>query len=306
MSVSGTVISVFRGGCAVVCDEQIHELALTGSSAVQQLVLAVGDQVRFDRERGVVEECSPRRSELSRLRPQAGRQRHSPARKVLAANMDALAIVASLVDPAFRSGAVDRFWLAAVEGGLDAFLIVNKIDRAPSTEVPGVIDAYRSVLPVLETSAKTGQGIDELRRALRGRRTVLAGHSGVGKSSLINVLEPELRLATGEVSGKTGKGRHTTTAAQWLRLAGDAIVVDTPGVREIATGSLEPEALDQVYPAIAALAASCRFRDCRHASEPDCAVTNAVREGALHPGRLESFEKLRDEIAASAAAARRT
>jgi len=307
MSVSGTVISVFRGGCAVVFDEQIHELTLTGSSAVQALVLAVGDEVTFDPDRGVVESQAPRRTELARLRPQAGRQRRTGgAKKVLAANMDAVAIVMSVVDPPFRSGAVDRFWLAAVEGGLEAILIVNKVDRVGQGELPDIVEAYKSVLPVFETSAKGGQGLAELAQGLRGKRTVFAGHSGVGKSSLLNSLQPELRLATGEVSSKTGKGRHTTTAAQWLRLPGGAIVVDTPGVREIATGSLDEDALEQVYPDIEALAHECRFRDCRHDTEPDCAVANAVAEGSLHPGRLESFAKLREEIAALASEARRT
>ena len=128
-------------------------------------------------------------------------------------------------------------------------------------------------------------------------RTVLAGHSGVGKSSLLNALRPDLCLETHEIRQRSRKGRHTTTHARWLQIGGDAIVDDTPGVREIATGPVDPALLDQVYPELASLAGDCRFRDCRHRNEPDCAVLRAVESGELHPGRLRNFHRLRDELA---------
>ena len=257
----------------------------------------MGDEVRFDPERELVEERLPRRTQLARLRPQAGRRAHDRRHeKVLAANVDRVAIVMSVADPPFRSGAVDRLMLAAAAGGLEAILVVNKIDRLGGVPLADEIAGYRGILPVLLTSARDKTGLDELRQALAQRRTVFAGHSGVGKSSLLNALEPELTLETGELRERARKGRHTTTHAVWLRLPGGAIVVDTPGVREIASGAVDQELLAEVYPDVAALAADCRFRDCAHDREPDCEVRAAVADGRLHPGRLQSYSKLRAEV----------
>jgi len=300
MSEVGVVITVYRGACAVVHGDQLLELRLTGKQAEQELQLAVGDEVRFDPERELVEERLPRRTQLARLRPQAGRRAHDPRHeKVLAANVDQVAIVMSVADPPFRSGAVDRFMLAAAAGGLEAMLVVNKVDLLAGAPLPEEIAGYRGILPFFLTSALDKTGLDELRPALADRRTVFAGHSGVGKSSLLNALEPELTLETGEVRERARKGRHTTTHAVWLRLPGGAIAVDTPGVREIASGALDRELLDQVYPDVAALAADCRFRDCAHDREPDCAVRTAVTDGRLHPGRLQSHRKLRAGVRAA-------
>ena len=296
----GTVIAVHRGAVEVVHDDRILELRLLGRHAERELELAVGDRVEFDPEKEVVGDRLPRRTVLARLRPRAGRREpKAGAEQVIAANIDRLGIVMSVADPPFRSGVVDRLRLAAARGGLDAILIVNKIDLAPGA-LPDEIDAYRGVMPVFLTSATERTGIDELRAALAQSSTVLAGHSGVGKSSLVNALAPELRLETASVREKSRKGRHTTTGATWLRLAGDAIVVDTPGVREIAVGPVDWTLLEEVYPDVAELAADCRFRDCAHGEEPDCAVRAAAAAGELHPGRLASYRKLRAEADASA------
>jgi ribosome biogenesis GTPase len=216
---------------------------------------------------------------------------------VIAANVDRLAIVASVANPPFKSGAVDRFLLAAYAGDLEAILIVNKLDLAePGAELPEEIRAYQGIVPVLLVSAASGAGLGDLRAALAEGVTVFAGHSGVGKSSLLNALEPELRLETGEVSAKWDRGRHTTAQAVYLRLAGGAVVIDTPGVREIGTGPVDPDLLGLVYPDLALLAADCRFRDCRHGAEPDCAVRRAVEEGRLLPARVASWGRLLEEI----------
>lgn len=299
MSSTGIVIGVHRGGCEVVAGSDVRELKLVGRHAERDVRLAVGDELSFDPERGIVLEVAERRTELSRLRPQAGRRRHDPRdRKVIAANMDRLAIVAAVREPPFRSGIVDRFLLAAAAGGLEALLVVNKVDLLPTPELPEEIRVYESVLPVLAVSAVQGTGLDALREHLAGSRTVFAGHSGVGKSSLLNALEPLLRLETGELSRKTGKGRHTTTHAVWLELAGGAVVVDTPGIRELATGAVDPAQLAAAYPDVLGPADSCRFRDCRHDREPGCAVRAAVAAGEVPRARLEGYRKLRAEIEA--------
>lgn len=291
----GTVIGVLRGACDVVSGERLTRLRLSGANAHKELALAVGDRVTFDSAKCVLIDVLPRRTQLARLRS-FGR----PRPQVIAANVDRLAIVASVANPPFRSGAVDRLLLAAYAGGLEAVLVVNKLDLLePGAELAEEIRAYRGIVPLFAVSAVSGAGLGELRAAIADGVTVFAGHSGVGKSALLNALEPELRLETGEVSPKWDRGRHTTVQAVYLRLAGGATVIDTPGLREIGTGPVDPELLGLVYPDLALLGAECRFRDCRHGAEPDCAVRRAVEEGRLLPARLASYRRLVEEIETS-------
>ncbi len=286
----GTVISVFRGGCEVVWQDRVVALRLIGRHARRAQALAVGDELSFDPEKEVVLEVEPRRTQLARWQPRTRRE------QVVAANVDRLAIVAAVREPPFRSGAVDRFLLSARAGGLEAILVVNKLDLLEGAELPEEILAYEEVVTLHRVCAKTGQGIEALRSELAGSRSVLAGHSGVGKSSILNAMQPELRLETAPLSRKYGRGRHTTASATWIRLPGDAVVVDTPGVRAIATGPVDPELLREVYPDVEERAATCRFRDCAHGSEPDCAVRAAIESGELRPARLASYRTLLDEI----------
>ena len=284
----GTVITVFRGGCEVVHADRVVELRLVGRHAHRELSLAVGDEVTFDPERGIVLDRCPRRTVLARRRP-----RDDPRREqVIAANMDRLAIVSSVREPPFRPGVVDRFLLAAYGGGLDALLVVNKIDLLEGAPFPEEVRLFEAAVPICAVSARTGRGLDALRKRLADSRTVLAGHSGVGKSSLLNALEPELRLETGELRRRDRKGRHTTSQAVLIRLEGGATVVDTPGVREVAVSAVDRSLVDRVYPDVARLAAGCAFRDCRHAEEPDCAVREAVGRRGLPPLRLRGFHRL--------------
>jgi ribosome biogenesis GTPase len=288
----GTVITVLRGGCEVVSGDQVQRLKLSGKHARGEVALAVGDEVSFDPERGMVDEVLPRRTKLARLRSFG-----KPREQVIAANADRLAIVVSVASPPFRSGAVDRFLLAAQAGGLESILVVNKVDLlAPGEPLPEEIRVCEAVTELFPVSAATGAGLEALRERLAGSTTVLAGHSGVGKSSLVNALEPELRLETRELSAKWDRGKHTTTRSVWVRLPGGAIAIDTPGVREIGTGPVDPAMLASVYPDLASYAEQCRFRDCRHASEPDCAVRAAVESGKLPRARVESWRRLREEI----------
>ncbi len=293
----GIVITVFRGGCEVIHRDQVHELHLSGSHARASTALAVGDEVRFDPATGRVLEIEARRTRLERIRPRdRGRhQRRQP--QVIAANMDQVAIVTALVEPPFVPGVVDRFLLAAAAGGLNALLIANKCDLMHGRELPEAVGSYAAVVPVLTVSALTGAGLDELRASLQGQQTVFAGHSGVGKSSLLNALEPELCLRTGELRERDRKGRHTTSQATWYKLASETVVVDTPGIRELATTAAHPGLLDQVYPDVASYARSCHFRDCEHVQEPGCAVRAAAEVGELSPYRLARFRKLARELA---------
>ena len=286
-----TVITVFRGGCEVVHEGRVRALRLVGRHAHRKQALAVGDQLSFDSERDVVIDVMPRRTQLARRR-----SRPPHKEQVIAANIDRLAIVAAVVDPVFQSEAVDRFALAAYAGGLEVILIVNKIDLLEGRPLPEEISAYEEVLDVYQTSARFGTGVPALAERLRDSITVFAGHSGVGKSSLLNALEPELRLETAQLSAKTRRGRHTTTSAVWIQLPGGAVVVDTPGVSEIAGGFFAPALLDDVYPDIASAAQDCRFRDCRHGAEPDCAVRVAIEAGRVRSSRLDSYHRLIAEL----------
>lgn len=291
----GTVLTVMRGGCDVVHGEEVLRLQLAGKHAHRETALAVGDLVSFDPVRKVVIDVLPRRTKLARLRS-FGKQRE----QVLAANADRLAVVTSVANPPFRSGAVDRFLVAAHAGGLEAILVVNKIDLLEGADLPEEIRAYETVVELFPVAANSGAGLEPLRARLANSTTVFAGHSGVGKSSLLNALEPELRLQTGELS-KFDRGSHTTSASSWLRLAGGAVVIDTPGVREIGTGPVDRELLGPVYPEIEALAGGCRFRDCQHRTEPKCAVRAAVDDGRIPAARLANYHRLLDEVDTRAA-----
>jgi ribosome biogenesis GTPase len=285
-----TVLTVMRGGCDVVYGDDVVRLQLVGKHSHRETALAVGDRVSFDPVRKIVIDVLPRRTKLARIRS-FGKQRE----QVLAANADRLAIVTSVSSPPFRSGLVDRFLVAAHVGGLEAILVVNKLDLlGPGEALPEEIRAYEVVVEVFPVTAKTGAGIEPLRARLANSTTVLAGHSGVGKSSLINALQPELRLETGEIS-KFDRGSHTTSASTWLRLPGGAVVIDTPGVREIGTGPVDRDLLGPVYPEIDALAGECRFRDCQHKTEPKCAVRAAIADGSLSAARLTNYHRLLDE-----------
>jgi ribosome biogenesis GTPase / thiamine phosphate phosphatase len=294
----GCVVAVFRGGCEVVADGARHELRLTGRHAHEELRLAVGDEVSFDAQRAVVLERQERRTCLRRCRP-LGRRRNETSREelVIAVNMDRLAIVVAVQAPPPRAGAIDRFMLAASAGGLEAVLVVNKIDLLDGAPLPDALEEYRGQIPMHVVSAHGGIGIAELRTSLAGCRTVLAGHSGVGKSSLLNAIAPGLDVATGELRKRDQRGRHTTTRAIWVELPGAAVLVDTPGVREIATGPVDPELLSSVFPDIDEKTRECRFGDCRHEREPDCAVREAVQSGALAAARVSRYLRLRADVA---------
>jgi ribosome biogenesis GTPase len=224
--------------------------------------------------------------------------RRGDVEHVMAANVDRLAIVASAADPAFTPGLVDRMLAVASWCRLEALLVVNKIDLA--AEEPPETATYRAVgVPVIATSARRGDGVEALRDALRGRTTVVAGHSGVGKSSLLNAVQPGLALDVGAVNEVSGRGTHTTTAATWTPLDGGGAVIDTAGVREFGLFGIPARDVGWLFPDLAAAARSCRFPDCSHVHEPDCAVRAAVEGGRVAEFRYASYlrilEGMRDD-----------
>jgi ribosome biogenesis GTPase len=206
---------------------------------------------------------APRRTMLTRTDPVNERRE-----RVIVANVDRMVIVAAITNPPLRTGLIDRYMIAAARGGIQPILCINKLDLSTDTSA---VAGYE--IPIVRCSTKTGQGIDELRDWLAGSVAVLTGHSGVGKSSLLNSLSEEDQARVGLLSEETGKGRHTTTASRLYRLKNGARIIDTPGIREFGLGPVTLDELKAAFPEFSG--ERCRFNDCTHREEPDCAIREA-------------------------------
>jgi ribosome biogenesis GTPase len=194
---------------------------------------------------------------------------------------------------------VDRVLCQAEHSGIPARLVLNKADLAPPHELQALARDYeRAGYAVAATSAKSAEGVTAVHDACRGRRSLFIGHSGVGKSTLLNAIAPGLGLVAGHVNAKTGKGRHTTTAAWLLQPEPGLELIDTPGVRAFGLWGIGPRDLEQTYPEFRRFLGACRFADCRHDREPGCALRAAADSGAIPLRRLDSFLKLRAELEA--------
>jgi ribosome biogenesis GTPase len=230
----------------------------------------------------MIERVEPRHGVLTR----ASRRREH----VLVANVDQLVIVMSLVEPDLKPHLIDRYIAAAQQGGLKPVLCLNKIDLADPVALQPLVGAYAQLgVPTLLTSARTGAGIDRLREMLRDRATVFSGQSGVGKSSLLNAVQPGLGLAVKSVSEVNQKGRHTTTYAQLIRLNFGGWVVDTPGIRQFQTWATLPEEVEGYFSEFRPFVPLCQFPDCTHTHERGCAVKDAVARRLLSDRRYHSY-----------------
>jgi ribosome biogenesis GTPase len=231
---------------------------------------------------GMIERVEPRHGVLTR----ASRGREH----VLVANVDQVAIVVSLVQPDLKPHLIDRYLAAAQQGGLKPLVLLNKADLADLAELQPLVGAYAQMdITVLLTSATTGLGIGRLREHLRGRATVFSGQSGVGKSSLLNAVEPGLGLAVKSVSEGNDKGRHTTTYSQLIKLAFGGWVVDTPGVRQLALWDMQAGEVEGYFPEFRPFVPLCDFPDCTHTHEAGCAVKDAVDRRLVSLRRYHSY-----------------
>lgn len=250
-------------------------------------------EMRVDRS-ATIAAVRPRRSVLAR-RVAAG-ERVGRRPQPIAANVDQVIVVAAAQDPEPNLRMLDRFLVIAEANRLPAVIVLNKIELARAAlELLGTRYGPAGY-QVLATSVRQAEGLPALRDLLRGRESVLAGQSGVGKSSLLNALDPGLGLRIGGVNEKTGSGKHTTRAALLVPLAGGGYVVDTPGLREVGTWGLDPELLAVCFPEFRRFLDLCRFDNCRHVTEPGCAVREAAVAGEVDPDRLASYQRIYEEI----------
>jgi ribosome biogenesis GTPase len=255
-------------------------------------LITVGDRVLVQPVRAVIEEVLPRRNRISRAS-----KIHRQVEQVLVANVDQLLVVASVQDPYLKPGLIDRYLLAAQRFDIEAVVCLNKVDLAPRELWEEVADSYKdSGLRVLECSATTGQGLDELRDVLRDRISVLSGQSGVGKSSLLNELDPDLKLPVGEIMRQARKGRHTTTHSRLIPFRFGGYVADTPGIKEFTLWRMTPQEVAELYPDLREWASKCRFNDCTHTHEPDCAVAEAVDEGRIPLLRYRTYLQILESL----------
>jgi ribosome biogenesis GTPase len=292
----GTAVVVDCDGREVKCVVR-KTLRTRGGGALRKAV-AVGDRVLFEGgdDEGAVVGVEERRNAISRRDPSRPRREQA-----IVANLDAVLVVASARRPDFVPGPVDRFLVAAESRGLDAAVVVNKVDLDPGRAYLPFLEVYRGLgYQGLECSAATGEGFDALRAVLKDKTTTMLGHSGVGKSSLANALDPALALRTSSVNVETGLGRHTTTTVRLLRLPWGGYLVDTPGIREFGLWETDPHDVGVWFREIAAVQERCRFSNCLHDREPACAVKAAVGDRAIAPWRYESYlrilQSLRDDV----------
>lgn len=280
---------VLKDGREELCliDERLHE--------GRESLIAPGDDVWVEpeAEKWVVRGVAPRRTRLSR----PGHEHDRLDEQVFAANIDMLVIVASVANPPFRPGLVDRYLIAAEVGGVDTVLCVNKMDLV-AEEPPELADYEALGFRIVRTSCETGQGLDELRELLANKMVVLSGHSGVGKSTLLNCLDENLEVHTQEVSDYSQRGRHTTTSSRLYKLDGDIRIIDTPGIRALGVWGVSPEEVGWFFPDLAELGERCRFRNCSHMHEPDCAVRAALDAGELTSWRYDSYVRIRESMEA--------
>ncbi len=290
MSTSGARCRVFSAGEELDCVVPPH-IAMQRKSA-----LAVGDRVHLvrDGEDAHVESVLPRRSILARPDPL-----HSHLQRLIAANIDVVVHVVSVKSPPLRPRLIDRFLIAVQRGGALPAVCVNKVDLLdPSQRALELarLAVYRDLgVPVIACSTRSGEGLDELRAIVAGKTSALVGHSGVGKSSILNALDERLQLVTRDLQ-RGGTGRHTTSRSTLYDFGAGTYLIDTPGIREFGLWDLDRESLRGYFPEFEEAAEFCRFTNCSHVHEPDCEVKRRLEAGKLSRARYDTYVRLYEDL----------
>ena len=290
----GTVLERDGSAYRVVTKGAEVRAVLRGKVKLDTPKVVVGDVVRLEADPGGelhgIIGIEPRRTVLERRVPE-GR-----GIRPIAANVDQVFAVTASRSPDPIPQLIDRLLVLAEADGIAAAVVINKVDLDPATALAE--RCRRAGYPVYRTSIKTGEGMDSLKAALAGRASVVTGPSGVGKSSLLNTVQPGLQLRTGEVSRRIRRGRHTTVSSVMLPLLAGGYLVDTPGFSEVGMWGIDPRTLADCFPDFRPFLGDCRYADCRHRSEPGCRVREAVKGGGIAPDRHQSYLALLEELEA--------
>jgi ribosome biogenesis GTPase len=282
---------------------QVYNARIKGKFKIDGITstnpIAVGDIVEIededDLESTVITEIYERRNYINRVSPHNRNQHH-----IVAANLDQSLLFATLKDPKTSLGFIDRFLVISEAYGVPAIIVFNKCDlfgKKENEKFLLVKDIYEPIgYKIMLMSIEKLAGVDEVKALLAGKVTLLSGHSGVGKSSFINYIFPELLLKTQDVSGWSGKGLHTTTFAEMYDLPFGGKIIDTPGIREMGLVDISKQELSHYFPEMRAVINQCQFNNCMHLEEPGCAVKDAVNDGSIHTERYVSYLNILDTI----------
>ncbi len=293
----GRVIRSTGSWCTVAGEDgQKTECKLKGNFRIRGITstnpLAVGDIVDYelqaDEEIGIINTIRERNNYIIRKSTKLSRQSH-----ILAANIDQLILIATLALPRTSTGFIDRFLVTSEAYHIQAFIVFNKLDLFENEmmeELQEMMDIYKGAgYGVLTASAYNGSGMQEIEELLKNKVSLMAGHSGVGKSSLINRLEPGLNIKTKEISRAHLKGQHATTFAEMHELSFGGFVIDTPGIKEFGLINFEKSEVGERFPEMRRYMHDCRYHNCTHTHEPGCAVKKALEEGLIHPSRYYNY-----------------
>lgn len=301
----GTVVKAQSGFFWVATNDTTLRCTLRGrlkKSRVASDIATLGDSVRITPTipgEGAIEEVLPRQSKLAR---RAAGAKGVWKEDVIVANLDQLVTVFAVAQPEPHVRMLDRFLINAELNDLDVIIVANKCDLRSDDEIRAIFGLYEEIgYTVLRTSVRAGRGVDEVRVQLAGKISAFSGPSGVGKSSLLNTIQPGLQLKTGAVSesgSNANKGRHTTVAPELIPLHGGGYVADTPGIRELGLWQVPASELDWGFREFRPFIEECYFQPCSHLHEPDCAVRDAVSQGTIHEARYDSYVRLREELSA--------
>jgi len=298
-SLDGRVIKSYGNRFIVSTAEGMFDCTMRGkfrlSEAKESSPVVVGDRVTISIDEppnAVISLVHERTNKLSR--PDVLK---SDWEQILVANCDQLVVVASVTRPKLKLGTIDRFLVAGEAAGLACAVALTKIDLAKPGSYDRTVEVYRSAgYSIIPTCAVDGRGIEELRGLVSDKTSIFSGHSGVGKSSLLNALEPGLGLRTKIVSEATNRGQHTTTHIELHPLSIGGFIADTPGIRSIGLWKVTTEDMPNLYPEFRPFLGQCRFHNCLHAGEPNCRVKQAVDEGAITPERYETYLRIRSTL----------